>query len=154
MRARCLLQFYPTGGNLASHSKPVGWLGSASTAKQPRNRGKRSAEVKKTKQLPTARHRIREHSELEEPHKDHQVHLPAICGTTQNQTLYLRAVSQCSVSSSSSGPCPLPWRAVPCRGDSPFPHTAVLKLMKKKEKKATKITDKRFQLHLSSCRVQ
>jgi len=41
----------------------------------------------------------------------------------------LRVVSQRSLSSGSSGPCPLPWEAAPCpppSGAEPFPHPPAL----------------------------
>ena len=51
--------------------------------------------------------RITKYPELEGIHKDHQVK-PQAPQSPQTQP-YVRAVSQCSLSSDSSGLCPLPW---------------------------------------------
>ena len=68
-------------------------------------------------------HRIREYPELEGTHRDHQVQPLAPQRTTQNQTLCLTAVSQRSLSCSSSGPCPSPWAACSMpTGADPFPN--------------------------------
>ena len=61
-----------------------------------------------------------EYPKLEGTHNEHPAQPLASHRTTQ--TLYLSVVSQCSLSSSSSGP--LPWAAVPCPppfGAKPFP---------------------------------
>jgi len=56
---------------------------------------------------PLVMYLIIEHAKFEGTHKGHPVHPLAPHSTTQTQ--WLRVVSQCSLSTISSGPCPLPW---------------------------------------------